>query len=66
MKKPTTKKRTAPVLHVNESMSREEQIAKRAHELWHQRGYEHGADMADWFQAEREVHEWHLQHGVHE
>jgi coproporphyrinogen III oxidase len=62
MKKNThLKKPAVPALHVDESMSLEEQVAKRAHELWHQRGYEHGADLADWFQAEREVHEWHQQ-----
>jgi len=62
MKKDTHfKKPAVPALHVDESMSLEEQVAKRAHELWHQRGYEHGADLADWFQAEREVHEWHQQ-----
>lgn len=48
-----------PALRVDESVSLEEQIAQRAHELWHQRGYDHGADLADWFQAEREVHERH-------
>ena len=52
---------SAPVLRVDESVSLEEQIAQRAHELWQQRGREHGADMADWFQAEREVSEWHQQ-----
>ena len=60
MKKTTRQKKAgARVLRVDESMSLEEQVAKRAHELWHQRGYEHGADLADWFQAERELHEWH-------
>jgi hypothetical protein len=54
-------KATVPVLHVDESVSVEEQIAQRAHELWHQRGRKPGADLADWFQAEREVHEWHQQ-----
>lgn len=48
-----------PVLVVDENMSLEEQIARRAHELWQQRGREHGSDLADWLQAEREVNEWH-------
>ena len=62
MKNRTThKKAAAPVLHVDESVSLEEQIAQRAHELWHQRGREHGSDLTDWFQAEREVNEWHQQ-----
>ena len=52
---------TAPVLHVDESVSVEEQIAQRAQELWHERGRKPGADLADWFQAEREVNEWHQQ-----
>ena len=50
-----------PVVQVDESVSLEEQIARRAHELWHQRGREHGTDMADWFQAEREVNYWRRQ-----
>jgi hypothetical protein len=54
-------KAAVPALRVDESMSLEEQVAKRAHELWHQRGYEHGADLADWFQAEQEVNERHQQ-----
>lgn len=49
------------LVHVDESLSFEEQIAQRAHELFEQRGREHGADLADWFQAEREVAEWHEQ-----
>ena len=60
MKKKTPPKKAAvPALRVGESVSLEEQISRRAHELWQQRGREHGADMADWFQAEREAHEWH-------
>jgi hypothetical protein len=54
-----TKKAVAPALHVDEGVSLEEQIARRAHELWHQRRREPGADLLDWFQAEREVNEWH-------
>jgi HSP20 family molecular chaperone IbpA len=30
-------------------------IARRAHELFEARGYEHGHDWEDWFQAESEV-----------
>jgi len=37
----------------------EEQIARRAHELWQQRGHEYGNDLTDWFQAEREINGWH-------
>jgi hypothetical protein len=59
MKKTTTKKTTEPVLNVNENVSLEEQIAQRAYELWQQRGGEHGHDLTDWFQAEREINEWH-------
>ena len=61
MKKKSIHKQSAPALRVDESLSLDEQVAQRAHELWHQRGYEHGADLADWFQAEREVNEWHQQ-----
>jgi hypothetical protein len=59
MKKTTTPKTTAPILHVNENVSLEEQIAQRAHELWHQRRCRHGGDIDDWLQAEREINEWH-------
>jgi hypothetical protein len=54
-------KANVPALHVDESVSLEEQIARRAHELWQQRRREPGADLLDWFQAEREVNEWHQQ-----
>jgi hypothetical protein len=59
MKKTPTKKTTEPVLNVNENVSLEEQIAQRAHELWQQKGGEHGHDLGDWLQAEREINEWH-------
>ena len=59
MKKAEHKENSRPVIHVNENLSREEQIAERAHELWQQRNGEHGNDLADWFQAEREIAEWH-------
>jgi hypothetical protein len=55
MKTTPNHKKTAPVLQVNEQLSLEEQIAQRAHELWQQRGGEHGNDPADWFRAEREI-----------
>jgi len=61
MKNKKAHKHDAPVLHVDERVSLEEQIAQRAYELWHQRGRDHGADLTDWFQAEREVNEWHQQ-----
>ena len=59
MKNKATHKAAAPVLRVNENVSLEEQIAQRAHELWQQRNREHGSDLTDWLQAEREVNEWH-------
>jgi hypothetical protein len=38
-----------------------ERIAKKAHELWEQRGYREGHDLEDWFDAEaivmEEIHE---------
>ena len=40
-----------------ENISLEEQIAKRANELWQQRGREDGHDLEDWLQAEREINE---------
>ena len=59
MKKTSTLKTTEPVFHVNEKVSLEEQIAQRAHELWHHGGRHEGSDLTDWFQAEREINEWH-------
>jgi hypothetical protein len=32
-----------------------EEIARRAHELYVQRGKEHGKDIADWLRAEKEL-----------
>ena len=32
-----------------------EEIARRAHELYVQRGGEHGKDVEDWLRAEREL-----------
>jgi hypothetical protein len=59
MKKTEQKEKNRPILHVNEKLSREEQIAERAHELWQQRNGDHGNDLADWLQAERAINEWH-------
>jgi hypothetical protein len=53
------RKAAEPAPRVDENMGLQEQIAQSAHQLWHERGYEHGADLADWFQAEREVNQWH-------
>jgi hypothetical protein len=59
MNKISAAKVATPVLQVNENVSLEEQIAQRAHELWRQRGHQHGSDLIDWLQAEREINEWH-------
>ena len=50
---------TASAFRVDENTSLEQQIAQRANELWQQRGCEHGGDLTDWLQAEREVKQWH-------
>ena len=59
MKNKTTHKTATPVILVDENISLEEQIAQRAHELWLQRGGEHGNDLDDWLHAENEINEWH-------
>ena len=59
MKKMEHKEKSRSVLHVNENLSREEQVAERAHELWQQQNGEHGNDLAHWFQAEREINKLH-------
>ena len=61
MKSKKPHKPSTLVLHVDESVGLEEQIARRAHELYEQRDREHGSDLSDWFRAEREVNEWHHQ-----
>jgi hypothetical protein len=45
--------------NVDESASLDEQIARRVHELWQQRGRTPGHILTDWLQAEREINEWH-------
>jgi hypothetical protein len=59
MKQQTTRKPAAPFLHPNANVSLKEQIAQRAHELWLYRGHKNGNDLADGFQAEHEINEWH-------
>lgn len=59
MKTTANRKETRTVLPVNENISLEEQIAIRAYELWRLRSCGHGSDLHDWFQAEREINEWH-------
>ena len=59
MKKTASPKTATPILNVNENLSLEEQVTQRAHQLWEQRGYEHGHDLSDWSQAERDICEWH-------
>lgn len=62
MKRKASHQTHPPALRVDETASLEEQIARRAHELWQQRGHAHGGDLDDWLRAEREVNEWHHQH----
>jgi hypothetical protein len=61
MKNKTTHKAYAQAFQVKENVSLEEQIAQRAHEIWQHRGGAHGSDLHDWFQAEREINDWHQQ-----
>ena len=35
----------------------QEDISRRAHERYQERGGQHGDDQSDWFEAEREVRE---------
>ncbi len=63
-RKPAAKKKAAVPSNVTEiSVSREhltvkreisrEEIAKLAHQLWNERGRQHGADAEDWFRAKQ-------------
>jgi hypothetical protein len=66
MKKHNSPSHPQPAFHVDENVSLEEQIARRAYELWHHRKCQPGSEMHDWLQAEREINEWHqakLNHG---
>jgi hypothetical protein len=59
MKNKTHGKTSVSALQVDENASLEEQVSRRAYELWQQRGGKHGDDLSDWLQAEREINEWH-------
>ncbi len=63
-RKPAAKKKAATTSNVTEiGISREQQAAMReiareeiaqlAHQLWNQRGRQHGQDAEDWFRAEQ-------------
>jgi len=58
-KKTANPRTKTPGLDVDEITSLENQIARRGHELWQERGHRHGHDLHDWLQAEREITEWH-------
>ena len=51
-RKPAAKKKAAPSNVTSIGVSRE-QIAELAHQLWLERGRQHGQDAADWLQAEQ-------------
>jgi hypothetical protein len=59
--RPVRQENGAEVLHAVSGYSAlseeatQAQIAKRAYELYEQRGRQHGEDQADWFQAGKEV-----------
>jgi hypothetical protein len=59
MKKTRKLEESTPILVVDENVSLEDQIARRANELWQHRNREHGYDFADWLRAEQEIAEWH-------
>ncbi len=46
---------TATVLTAEGHLRLQEQIERRANELWRAGGYRDGASLSDWLQAEREV-----------
>jgi Protein of unknown function (DUF2934) len=39
----------------SENLSMEDQIRRRAHEIWLERDGQGGSDVADWLQAEKEI-----------
>lgn len=52
---PSAGKSPANVMAVGDAGPTHEQIARRAYELYLQRGGTHGAHVDDWVQAEREL-----------
>jgi hypothetical protein len=42
-----------------ETLTIEEQVRARAHEIWVERGGEGGSELDDWLQAEEEVRHTH-------
>lgn len=47
--------RLAPAAPAAPPEPRLDRIARRAHEIYEARGGEHGKDLQDWLQAEREI-----------
>jgi hypothetical protein len=57
----TTPTAESNVLAGNQSATvRDRDIARRAYELYERRGGEHGRDLDDWIQAERELTRSHI------
>jgi hypothetical protein len=59
-KKPAAAKKSAPAVAskialVPKPAPTHEQIARRAYEIWAGRGYNHGNQAHDWWQAEQEL-----------
>jgi hypothetical protein len=50
-----TKKAPPVIAPLMEKSVPRERIARRAFELWQERGGEHGCDQDDWLRAEREL-----------
>jgi hypothetical protein len=65
MKRATFAKIDEPAFIVDESLTLEEQIAKRVEELWQLRGFGCWNDTDTWLQAEREIKEWHQRGAEH-
>jgi len=51
-RRPSTRKQNGNGLSVSE-----DQVAKRAYEIYQSRGGHHGADLDDWLEAERQLKE---------
>ena len=45
----------APSNRIRSDVPNQEEIAHRAHEIFRERGAEHGHDVDDWLQAEQEL-----------
>jgi hypothetical protein len=55
MAREKTQSQAAQTQFPTENLPLEEQVRRRAHEIWLQRGGQDGSDIGDWLQAKEEI-----------